>query len=144
MKGILLFMAAATGLYFLTRGRTLQKLEFYPKNVKFDASKLVDTKAFFLVDIVNPTGTPVIINNVFANILINETIQLGRIEYVAKTIIKKTGTTTVGFPIKLFPYGIGATLALIIQGKPMICKITGFFNTSGVDVPFENIVPLIK
>lgn len=142
--GLLLFGAAAVTVFLLNKGRTAKKLEFYPKNILFTGKGFKDVKAFFIVDIVNPTQSPIEVNSVFANIFINDTIQLGRIEYGAKTFIKKAGTTSVGYPIKLFAYGVGATIAQLILGQGVVCKIVGVANSTGFDVPFENVIPFIN
>lgn len=143
--GLLLFgvIAGTAAIYLANKSKAGGKLEFYPKNVKFTGKKLFETKAYFLLDVVNPTQTPIEINTVFANIYINDTIQLGRIEYTSKIIIRKAATTTIGIPIKLFSGGVAATLQKIILGKGVVCRITGTINTTGFNVPFENVIPFL-
>lgn len=138
MKGVLLLIAGGILFYVYSRGKGLQKLEFYPKNIDFKAGKL-----YLVADLVNPSNVPLTIDAIFANINYNG-IQVGRIQYTQKLFLPALNSASFGLPIIADQIGLGSLIADIVLGKKLSFNVIGTVSSMGVNFPFQNELGVIN
>jgi len=134
MNPFLILIAALAG-YTLLKGSTASKLQYFPKSFS-----LKDKKLIFSLDAVNPTTTPLQINNVFG-VVYNGSVMIGRVEYINK-IFLKTGTTILNFPVIAFAGGLTQMAIDIASGKKIDLHIIGTVNAEGITYPINEKLSL--
>jgi hypothetical protein len=137
MKGLLLMLGLGATWWILNKKNVANKLQYYPKGVRFDKGKLI-----FDLDIVNPSTTQLYFDNLFATIE-NQGLIVGRIQYVGRTYIQPQATTGVSFTIKAVWLDMGTFFAKVYKGEIKDVLVKGTINSMGAALPFEYKVPFL-
>jgi LEA14-like dessication related protein len=133
--------ATLLGIYLLRKYSASKKLEYYPAGIKTTGKKISDFKIIFEMEVVNPSYTPLTINNIFLNIYDKGT-QLGRINVTTPQEIPANSSTILSLPITM-NYGaiIYFLYEVIAKGKKSV-KIAGTINSEGIAVPLNIDIPI--
>lgn len=136
MNPILALLLLGGGLYAYSKYKAGKGLQFYPSGLRFENKTL-----YFVLDVTNPSFTDLQLNSLFAQVFDKET-EVGRTHITTPVTIKKNGTTSISLPIKFNIASAIFTTYKIIKGEITSLKVKGTFNSEGVNVPFEEDLPI--
>lgn len=140
-KVVLTIGGISVGVYLLNKLSTANKLEIYSKKISLKGKKVSDLQLIYTMEVVNPSYSPLKINNVFLNIYDRKT-QLGRIIVTTPIVIPPNATTDINLPVKL---NVGSALyfiyEVIAKGVRKI-NLVGSINTEGLTLPINQNIDL--
>lgn len=136
MNPLLIFGAIAAVFYY-RKYAAAGKLQFLPKSAKISQGKL-----YFVLDVVNPTQTQLVMNNLFVSFYDGKNY-LGRAEITTKITIGPSQTTTLNIPIQLNGGGLVYFAANILTGKSNSLTYSGTINSEGIDVPINDTIKIL-
>jgi len=126
------------GAVLMGKKKTAESLEFFPQSLALSKDK---RQLYLVVDILNPTKGKLTIDGLFLKIYAGAT-KIGSIEKSQPFTIRKSGRSTVKFPIKISPVGLGQFIADILLGKVGDLRVVGIGRSSGIDFPIEEKIDL--
>lgn len=124
------------GLYYYRKNKAADLLQYYPQGVEISKGVL-----YFALEVVNPSREELYFDNLFATIGAQD-LRIGRIQYVGRTYIRPQSTTILKFPIKALYLDLGTFLARVYKKEINQVTIQGTINSMGLNIPFENQIPL--
>jgi len=138
--------------FFLRKGSSAKKLQYYFKNIKFSNNKL-----FLVIEIVNNSNVSLGIDNlIFDYYVVNSPVtsetdlsSLTDIEIIGNTTITKpffigkNGSTDLDIPIKLRGSGIVDVIVNMFATKKKPILLKGKVTSGGVTLPVTQILDLL-
>ena len=138
MNPALLVFLGLGAYFYMKKANVANQLQYFPNKATIESGKL-----FFYLEVLNPTMTPLTINNIFLSFYSGVTF-LGRTQVTTPVTITKNGSTILRLPIKVSGAGIVALIGDWIKGTaPTSLKIDGTVTGEGVQVKIQQDVPLV-
>jgi len=138
MNPLLLGLILWKGVPLIKGGSTASQLEFYPKNLDYDAGKF-----YYRMDILNPTRNELTVDTFFGGLYVGDE-KVGSIEYNKPIVLKKSQRTEVRIPIIPTGLGLGKVIAKIIKGdtKNLTFRVVGVARALGINNPVNEEIKL--
>lgn len=126
-------VAIVGAFMLLKKGVSATRMQWYGAGFKIQNKKL-----YYRVDIINPSGTPFTINNVFLNFY-RDNYLIGKIFFNTTTTIPANQQVTVSLPIDILPVGVALLIKDLLQDVKASFKIrvSGGVKVDGVNVPID-------
>lgn len=135
---VLLLFGGAIGLYYLTRGRAANQLNFYPGGIQGMAFQDLQAMAFLDFIVQNTSNADVNLNSIAGNAYANGTL-VGNISNFEGSVIRGNSETRVPVVVRFNALGIVSDIIDAFQTGNFRQDITinGRANAEGISVPID-------